>query len=300
MGVATSNASPATQRPRAHLLPRMSLGQVALGGFGALASLWLVAPIIVIVPLSFTDQPSFKFPPTGFSTQWYSNLFTNPQWRDSLFHSLEIAGLVIVLASVLGTACALGLDRSQLRGKALLRALILSPMIVPIVIVAVGVYAVFLPWHLVGNELGFVLAHTCLALPFVVVAVSTSLSNFDRRLENAAASLGASPLTTFLHVTLPLIAPGIFVGAVLAFITSFDEVVTALFLSTPTMRTIPVQMFDSVQNIDPTIAAASTLVLAATTLAVLLAVLVNHDFREGSTRAPTADPPPVAAAPTAP
>jgi putative spermidine/putrescine transport system permease protein len=273
----------------------LRLGRALVCLFGGLASLWLIAPIIVVVPLSFTDQASFKFPPTGFSARWYSNLFTNPQWRDSLFHSLEIAGAVVVLASVLGTACALGLDRSQLRGKTLLRALILSPMIVPVVIVAVGIYAVFLPWHLVGNEAGFVLAHTCLALPFVVIAVSTSLSNFDRRLENAAASLGASQLTTFLRITLPLIAPGIFVGGVLAFITSFDEVVTALFLSTPSMRTIPVQMFDSVQNIDPTIAAASTLVLAATTFAVLLAVLVNRDFREGSARVPAADPPPSAA-----
>jgi putative spermidine/putrescine transport system permease protein len=133
----------------------------------------------------------------------------------------------------------------------------------------------------VGNKLGFVLAHTALAVPFVVVSVSTSLNAFDRRLEQAAASLGATPVTTFFRVTLPLILPGVFAGAVLAFITSFDEVVVALFLQNPELRTVPVQMFNTLQNVDPTIAAASTLVLAATTFVVFLAVVFNKDFRDG-------------------
>jgi putative spermidine/putrescine transport system permease protein len=251
---------------------------------GALVALWLILPILVVIPLSFNGQASFDFPPESWSTRWYDNLFTNPEWRDSLVHSLEIALLVVVCATVLGTACAVGLDRSRIPGKTLIRALILSPMIIPVVIVAVGVYAVFLPWQLIGHELGFVVAHTALAVPFVVVTVSASLNGFDRRLEQAAASLGASPLTTFFRVTLPLILPGVFAGAVLAFITSFDEVVVALFLSTPNLRTVPVQMFNTLQNVDPTIAAASTLVLFATTIVVLLAVLFNRDFREGGGR----------------
>jgi putative spermidine/putrescine transport system permease protein len=231
--------------------------------------------------LSFTGRASFKFPPESWSTRWYQNLFSDPEWSSALWTSAKVAALVVVLSCVLGTACAVGLDRSEFRGKAILRALILSPMVVPVVIVAVGVYAVFLPWHLVGTTAGFVLAHTVLALPFVVVAVSTSLSGFDRRLETAAASLGATPTTTFFRVVLPSIAPGIFGGAVLAFVTSFDEVVVSLFLASPSEKTVPVQMFDTVQDVDPTIAAASTLVLAVTTVAVLLAVTFNRDMRDG-------------------
>lgn len=252
-----------------------------LKAFGGLVVLWLLAPILVVIPLGFTGKQSFEFPPTTWSTRWYHQLFTAPEWVEALTHSIVIALLVVVLAGALGTACAIGLDRGVLPGKALVRGLVLSPIIVPVVIVAVGVYLVFLPWHLAGHELGFVLAHTALAIPFVVISVSTSLAGFDRRLEQAAASLGSSPWSTFLRVTLPAISPGIFAGAVLAFITSFDEVVTALFLSTPTMKTLPVQMFQTINNVDPTIAAASTLVLAGTTVIMLLVLVFNRDMRSG-------------------
>jgi putative spermidine/putrescine transport system permease protein len=248
---------------------------------GGIVAFWLVAPILIIIPISFNGEASFQFPPKSWSTRWFQNLFTSQEWSDSLLHSVQIALLVVLLSTVLGTACAIGLDRGKIPGKGIIRALILAPMIIPVVIIAVGVYAVFLPWQLVGNKLGFVLAHTALAVPFVVVSVSTSLNAFDRRLEQAAASLGATPVTTFFRVTLPLILPGVFAGAVLAFITSFDEVVVALFLQNPELRTVPVQMFNTLQNVDPTIAAASTLVLAATTFVVFLAVVFNKDFRDG-------------------
>lgn len=261
----------------------ISLVGIALRFFAGLVVFWLLAPLLVIIPLGFTGKASFEFPPTTWSTQWYHQLFTAPEWIDSLWHSMEIALIVVVLAVILGTACAIGLDRGVVPGKGLIRALVLSPMIIPIVIVAVGVYVVYLPWHLAGHEIGFVLAHTALAIPFVVISVSTSLAGFDRRLEQAAASLGSSNWSTFLRVTLPLIAPGIFAGAVLAFITSFDEVVTAIFLSTPTMRTLPVQMFNTINNVDPTIAAASTLVLAGTSLVVLLVLVLNRNVRTGGT-----------------
>jgi putative spermidine/putrescine transport system permease protein len=266
--------------PRARW-PRIGLAGAFLRIFAGLMVVWLLAPILVVIPLSFTGKKSFEFPPTSWSTEWYHQLFTAPEWVESLTHSVVIALFVVLLAGVLGTACAVGLDRGVLPGKAIVRGLVLSPIIVPVVIVAVGVYLVFLPWHLAGHELGFVLAHTALAIPFVVISVSTSLAGFDRRLEQAAASLGSSPWSTFLHVTLPAIAPGIFAGAVLAFITSFDEVVTALFLSTPTIKTLPVQMFQTINNVDPTIAAASTLVLAGTTLIMLVVLIFNRDVRSG-------------------
>jgi len=248
---------------------------------GALVAAWLVVPILIVLPLSFTGEASFEFPPDSWSMRWYDNLFSDPQWRDSLVTSFQVALLVVLFATVLGTMCALGLDRGRIPGKMIVQALILSPMIIPLVIIAVGLYAVFLPWQLVGTTQGFVLAHTALAVPFVVVSVTTSLRGFDRTLEQAAASLGASPLTTFFRVTLPIIAPGVFAGAVLAFVTSFDEVVVALFLADPELRTVPVQMFDTLQDVDPTVTAASTLVLTATTLVVLLAVVFNRDLREG-------------------
>jgi putative spermidine/putrescine transport system permease protein len=249
--------------------------------FGGLVAAWLVIPILIILPISFNGQASFRFPPESWSFRWYDNLFSSPEWRDAIFNSFQVALLVVLCATVLGTLCALGLDRGKIPGKGIVQALVLSPMIVPLVVIAVGVYAVFLPWQLVGTTLGFVVAHTALAIPFVVVSVLTSLRGFDRSLEQAAASLGASPITTFFRVTLPLIAPGLLAGAVLAFVTSFDEVVVALFVASPEKRTVPVQMFDTLQNVDPTVAAASTLVLGATTAVVLVAVLFNRNLREG-------------------
>jgi putative spermidine/putrescine transport system permease protein len=259
----------------------MSRSGVFLKLFGGVVAAWLVVPILIILPLSFNGQASFRFPPESWSFRWYDNLFSSPEWRDAIFNSFQVALLVVLCATVLGTLCALGLDRGKIPGKGIVQALVLSPMIVPLVVIAVGVYAVFLPWQLVGTTMGFVVAHTALAIPFVVVSVLTSLRGFDRRLEQAAASLGASPVTTFFRVTLPLIAPGLLAGAVLAFVTSFDEVVVALFVASPEKRTVPVQMFDTLQNVDPTVAAASTLVLGATTAVVLVAVLFNRELREG-------------------
>lgn len=260
--------------------PRGPLGGWLLRGFVALMALWLIAPLLVVIPLSLTGEKSFKFPPATWSTRWYDNLFSNSVWVDALMNSLIVALIVVAVSIVLGTACALGLEHGRLPGKAIVRALVLSPMIIPIVIVAVGIYSVFLPRQLIGTRFGFVLAHAALAVPFVVVSVSASLAGFDRRLEQAAASLGASPWTTFWRVTLPAIAPGMLAGGILAFITSFDEVVVGLFLSTPELRTVPVQMFLTVQDIDPTIAAASTVVLVATTVAIGLTAVFNRSFRD--------------------
>jgi putative spermidine/putrescine transport system permease protein len=260
---------------------RGRVGTWLLRIFGAIVVVWLVAPLLVMIPLGFAGEASFEFPPKSFSLQWYDNLFSDPQWTDAILNSIKIALIVVVVSSVVGTACAFGLDRGRLPGKAAVRAFALMPMVVPLVVIAVGVYTVYLEVGLVGGQLGFILAHSALALPFVFVAVSTSLSGFDRRLEQASASLGASPWTTFVRVTLPSIAPGIFAGAVLAFITSFDEIVVALFLSTPLERTLPVQIFNSLSQIDPTIAAAATVVLAATSTVVALAFVFNRDFRSG-------------------
>lgn len=238
---------------------------------------YLVAPTLIVLPLSFTDRPSFVFPPKGWSLQYYEDFFTQAVWRDALLTSLKLGVSVAVLATVLGSAAAFGIVRGKFPGKAVVNGMLLAPMIVPGIIVAVAVFAMFLRWQLVGTFTGFLVAHTVLALPFVVVTVSASLHTFDRRLELAAASMGAGPLTRLRRITIPLVLPGILSGAVFAFVTSFDEVVVALYIQSPTMRTLPIRMFTSVTSeTDPTIAAASSVILVVTTLLILVPQLLRR------------------------
>jgi putative spermidine/putrescine transport system permease protein len=248
------------------------LGRAALWSFCALVGVWLVAPALVVVPLSFTDKPTLVFPPTGWSTQWYSNFFDDPSWTDALFASIRVGVLVAIVATVAGTAAAVGLSRTGRRGQGLLRGVLLAPMIVPVIIVGVGIYAVFLQLKLLGTTFGFVVAHSVLALPFVIIPVTASLQGFDRRLEDAAAICGAGRWTTFRQVTLPLVAPGVLSGALFAFVTSFDELVLSLFIQSPYLQTLPVKMYSSItRDTDPTIAAAATLILALTTALTICA-----------------------------
>lgn len=260
-----------------------SPSRIILIAIAVLVGIWLVAPMLVVLPMSFTEAKSFSFPPDSWSTRWYSEFFSNPAWLTAVRNSALIAATVTLLATVLGTAASFALVRGQFPGKGLVQTLILAPMIVPVVIIAIGIYAVFLQWRLTGSFFGFVLAHTVMAVPFVVVTVSAALQTFDRRLELAAASLGAGRIATFRQVTLPLIAPGVGTGALFAFVTSFDEVVVSLFLVSPTFRTLPVEMYSSVtREINPTIAAASSMVFVITVAILLLALLM---FRRSERRA---------------
>lgn len=250
-------------------MPMKRTTKVLLGLVCLLVAIWLIAPTLVVVPMSFNGNKSLAFPPQGFSGQWYANFFTNPEWSTSFFNSLKVASIVAVLATVLGTLAAFGLDRMKARTAGLLRMLLLVPMVVPGVVLAIGIYAVYLDAQLVGTLPGFVLAHTILGLPFVLIAVSASLEVFDKRLETAAASLGAGALTTFRTVTLPLIAPGILSGLLFAFATSFDEIIVSLFITSPYLKTLPVQIFSSItRDADPTVAAVGTILLIATSILI--------------------------------
>jgi putative spermidine/putrescine transport system permease protein len=229
----------------------------------ALVLAFLVLPILVIVPLSFSSGTFLTFPLPGFSLRWYEEFFTSAPWQLSLRNSLIVAAATTALATVLGTLASLGLARAGFPGKTLLMAVLISPMVVPLVIVAVGVYFFFAPLGLTSSLVGLALAHTALAVPFVVITVSATLQGLDPNQARAAASLGASPAVAFLRVTLPLILPGIVSGALFAFVTSFDEVVVALFVTGPAERTLPRQMFNGIrENISPVIAAAATLLIA--------------------------------------
>jgi putative spermidine/putrescine transport system permease protein len=235
----------------------------ALRTLVGLILLFLVAPLLVIIPLSFNSDSFLVYPMSGFSLRWYQEIFASAEWMRALKNSFIVGPAAAFLATVLGTLAALGLTRAAFRGKALLMAILISPMVVPVVIVAVSCYLVFVQVGLADSYLGLILAHAALGVPFVVITVSATLEGYDQRLSRASASLGAPPLTTFLRVTLPMIAPGVISGALFAFATSFDEVVVTLFIAGPGQSTLPRQMFSGIrENISPAIAAVATLLIA--------------------------------------
>ena len=258
------------RNPTATLGERLTrIGLIVLTGA---VLLFLVAPILTIVPLSFSSGSFFYYPLPGLSLRWYEDFFTSSFWLSSLQNSLIIGISATVLATVLGTMAALGIWRARFPAQALVLAMLISPMVVPVVIIAVGVYFAFAPLGLTDGYLGLILAHATLGVPFVVITVLATLSAFDRTLLRAAESLGASQLTTFRRVMLPLILPGVASGAVFAFAASFDEVVVVLLMAGPAQRTLPRQMFAGINdNISLTIAAAATMLIAIS-LALMIAV----------------------------
>ena len=228
--------------------------------------LFLIAPIIVIIPLSFNSEPYFTYPMAGFSMRWYEALLADdPQgilWRQAFGNSLIVGISATLLATALGTLAALGLNRVQFALKGLLLAVLISPLIVPIVITAVATFYFYAKVGLAATYLGLILAHTTLGVPFVVITVTATLSGFDYNMIRAGASLGANPARVFRKVTLPLILPGVISGGLFAFITSFDEVVVMLFLAGFKQRTIPRQMWAGIrEQISPTILAVATVLI---------------------------------------
>jgi putative spermidine/putrescine transport system permease protein len=265
----------ARPRSRAPRLRRLAPGRVALTGFVVLVIVWLLVPTLAVIPLSFTGAPTFRFPPVSWSTKWYVNLIQDGRWIEAFVTSFLVAVLAAAVATVLGTAAALGM-RGRFMGRQILFVILLAPMVVPVVIFAVAVYAVFLPWGLTGTIPGFVAAHAVLGIPFVYVTVAAGLEGLDPRLTSAAANLGASPIKAFRVITLPLIAPSMLTGALFAFMASFDETVVSIFLVTPARRTLPVTMYESmIREIDPTVAAAATIIFIGTTLMLIVGVLVQ-------------------------
>jgi len=243
----------------------MSPGQRLMRPLVALILLVMIAPIVVVIVLSFSSAAYLTFPPPAFGVRWYQTYLGSRDWLAATALSIEVAIAVVVLATVLGTLAAMGLARLPAVARLLAAGLILSPLIMPVIIVAIGLYYAFARFGLVGTPLGLILAHTCLAVPFVVTSVGASLARLDRRLEMASLGLGATPFGTFRQVTLPLILPGVLVGALFAFITSFDELVVALFLSGADAVTLPRRMWEDLRYaLDPTIAAVSTLTIVVT------------------------------------
>jgi len=239
--------------------------------FNLLILLFLILPILVMIPLSFSDSSFLMYPIKGFSLRWYQNLFESQEWMSAARNSFIVAPAATVIATVLGTLAAVGLNKANFRGKAILMAVLISPMIVPVVVVGVGVYLFFAQIGLSDSYLGLILAHAALGAPFVVTTVLATLQNFNHNVVRASLSLGASPLHTFFRITLPLIAPGLISGALFAFTTSFDEVVLTLFVAGPNQATLPRQMFAGIKdNISPTIAALATILIIFSTCLLLV------------------------------
>lgn len=244
----------------------------ALAIFSILTAIFLIAPILAIVPLGFSDGEFLVYPIRHFSWRWVETFFASERWAVAIKNSFLIGSMAALVATVLGTMAAVGLAKADFFGKKLLTGFVLSPLVVPIVIYAVGLYFFFAPLGLTQSYTGIVLAHAALGSPFVVVTVGASLAGFDHNLMRAAASLGASPLVAFRRVMLPLVLPGVVTGALFAFAASFDEVVTVLFIAAPDQRTIPREMFSGLrESLSPIIAAAST-VMVVTAVALLVAV----------------------------
>ena len=230
---------------------------------------FLIIPILVIMPLSFNTVPFFTFTPEmlsldpdGFSLRWYNDFFSSLNWRGAVKNSVIIAFFATILATTLGTVAALGLSRPYMPYKTVIMALLISPMIVPLIISAAGMYFFYSKIGLASTHLGVILAHTALGTPFVVITVTATLVGFDHSLTRASAMLGATPTRTFFKVIVPLILPGVISGGLFAFITSFDEVVVVLFIASFEQRTIPWQMFSGIrEQISPTILAVATLLI---------------------------------------
>jgi putative spermidine/putrescine transport system permease protein len=252
-----------------HATPVERAVHVGLRLFTALVLAFLVVPIFVVFPLSFTSGQLLIFPLPGWSLQWYEDFFTNDLWTGALLNSVIIGVAATIVATVLGTAAALGLHGSRFQLKPWIVGLLCAPLAVPVVITAVASFYFLAALSLVGTYTGLILIHSVLALPFVVITVTATLQGFDTNLVRAAASLGAPPRHAFRTVTLPLILPGVVSGALFAFVTSFNELVVVLFLASPQQRTLPRQIFSGVsENVSPTIVAAAV-VLAVVSMALM-------------------------------
>ncbi|MEM6589825.1 MAG: ABC transporter permease [Pseudomonadota bacterium] len=286
-------------RFRAKLAPYLTPGQVFWHySFRFLCGaifVFLITPILVVMPLSFNAEDFFtftegmlRFDPEAYSLKHYRDFFTNNEWQRSFKNSLIIAPIATILSVTLGTLAAIGLSQSHVPGRRAIMAILISPMIVPLIISATGMFFFYsdIGRFLEGtvgldkNTVGYIkviLAHAVLGIPFVIITVTATLVGFDRSLTRAAANMGAGPVTTFFRVQMPLILPGVISGGLFAFITSFDEVVVVLFVGSASQKTLPWQMFTGLrEQISPTILAVATILVAMSILLLLTVELLRR------------------------
>ena len=252
-----------------------------LSAICALMSLFLLLPILFIVALSFGSSRWLIFPPPDWTLKWYEELFADPRWLGAALTSAKIGVIVMVISVALGLLASLALVRGSFKGREVLRAFFLTPMVLPVVIVAVALYAAFLRLGLNGTLVGFVIAHVIVALPFTIITITGALETFDPAIEDAAILCGASPWEARLRVTLPGIRHGLFSAAIFSFLISWDEVVLAIFMASPSLQTLPVKVWTTLrQDLTPVIAAASTLLVALTVLLMIAAAVLRKGKSE--------------------
>ncbi|WP_026971352.1 ABC transporter permease [Aliagarivorans marinus] len=257
--------------------PLQKLGSLMLSASAYLVLAFLILPILVVIPLSFNAEPFFSFTPgmlalepDAYSLKWYQEIIEDDKWLLAIKNSFIIGFFATLIATTLGTLAAIGLSNPNMPAQRWIMAVLLSPMIVPLIITAAGMFFFYTQFNLAGSYLGVIIAHAALGTPFVIITVNAALAGFDYSLVHASLGLGAKPGYTFFKVIMPLIRPGVISGALFAFVTSFDEVVVVLFLAGPEQRTIPRQMFSGLrEQINPTILAVATLLVIVSALLLL-------------------------------
>jgi putative spermidine/putrescine transport system permease protein len=284
MAVLDAPAAPSVRSPARRRWDRGALWLAAAPVF-----VFLLAPSLIIVPMALTPKDILEFPPSGLSLHTFGDLLASEAWMSAIRTSLTVAVIAVSIAAVAGTLAALGLHRAEFRGRGLVVGLILLPLVIPVVVLALGYFSFLARLRLIGSELGIALAHSVLATPYVYLVVSASLAGLDPALVRSARSLGAGPVALFRHVYLPAIRPGLAAGMLFGFAVSFDEAVIAYFLQSPSATTLPVKMFTDLQyDLTPLIAAVSTVLLLLTTaLLIVQVVLMRRRSRVSLLPAPT-------------
>jgi ABC-type spermidine/putrescine transport system permease subunit II len=259
----------------------LTLPKVVLYPFVCLVLFFLIVPNLIVIPISFNKSSLLMFPPKGFSLQWYSRYWEMPGWVDATVTSFVVAILTAIVSVVIGSFAAYGLVRGGPAGGKALNSLLMLPMIIPSLVTAIALFNVLSYLRLTGTLAGFVIGHTVVALPFVVTIMSASLRSIDISVENAARNLGASRLMTIWRVTLPMAMPGLISSGLFAFLISFDELLIALFISSPTVATLPKKLWDGIRfEIEPTLAAVSTLLVMMSLLILAMAGVVHLVWRK--------------------
>jgi putative spermidine/putrescine transport system permease protein len=231
----------------------------------------IVAPILLLIPVSFNGTTAFNFPPEGFSLRWYSALVENPQWFEAFQRSLIVATLTSLIAVILGVMAAIAVNQIDFPGKKIFANLIVAPMAIPTIIIAIALYFSFTSYDLTNTIAGLVLGHSIIAIPFVFITVLASIQGVNKNIRLAAESLGSTPIGVFFKITLPIIRSSIMAGFIFAFVLSLDEVVLSIFLTGPVTKTLPILMWENFNlDLDPTLAAVSTLLIAAVVLTFVL------------------------------
>ena len=237
------------------------------------AIIFLIAPVLLLIPMSLGSAEIIEFPPSKIGIDQYRKFFSHPAWQTAVLNSLQVSVGTSIVSTTIGLLASLALVWGRFKGKGIINAFIISPMIVPLIVMALAFYISLSKFGMLGTKLGLILAYTPLTLPFSVLPISATLRGFDRSLENAALNLGANRFQTFLRITFPIIRPGILTGAIFAFMIAFDEVVIALFICGSTAVTLPKKMWDVIRyEIEPMLPAISTLLFL---LAILILVLVG-------------------------